>query len=351
MPHNDANFAIGTLAHGPIRPAGERRDATGDLRPSPAAAGNVHGGDLRQRRAAVHGAADVHEDGAAASGRRAVGVVGGDRVLPGRAAGGVCLCPLAHALCARPGVGRHSCGGDDRRRLCAAAVDRRRLGAAAGVRGGALADGPVHRLDRVAVLCARREQPVAAGVVRAHRPPRCERPLFPLRRQQYRKLPCARVLSERDRAVRRAEGPGRPLVARLRPLDRASRRLRRVAVALAGQDRADGRRGRGGPAADLARRRVLGCARGRALGPAGRGDRAHLHRRRGGAAALGASARALSLDLRHRVRAPSDHPASAGRRRAAAVHHRPRRRAHFRSAQDHHRAGRACTSRCSSSMH
>ena len=56
--------------------------------------------------------------------------------------------------------------------------------------------GPVRGLDRPAVLCARRQQPAAAGLVRAHRSSGRERPLFPLCRQQYRKLPRAGVLSD-----------------------------------------------------------------------------------------------------------------------------------------------------------
>ena len=237
-------------------------------------------------------------------------------------------------------VGRHPSRGHDRRRLCAAAVDRRRLGSTAEVRGNVLADGPVRSLDRPAVLCARRQQPVAAGLVRAHRSPGRERPVFPLCRQQYRKLPCACVLSERDRTVRRAARSGQLLVARLRSADRAAGRLRRAAVAFTRSDGAGDRRGHRGRAADLAGRRVLGGARGRALGPAGGGDRPHFHRCRGRATAVGASARALSPDLRHRVRAPTDHSALARRRRAAGLHHRPRRRAHLRSAQDHRRADR-----------
>ena len=130
------------------------------------------------------------------------------------------------------------------------------------------------------------------------------------------------------------------LVARFRPADRAAGRLRCAAVAVTGSDDDGSRARRGRRAADLARRRVLGGARGGAVWPAGGGDRAHLHRCRGGAAALGASARALPPDLRHRVRAPPDHSALAGRRRAAGLRHRPRRRAHLRSAQDHPRAGR-----------
>ncbi len=69
---------------------------------------------------------------------------------------------------------------------------------------------------------------------------------------------------------------------------------------------------RGSRAADLARRRVLGRTGGGAFGTPDRGHRPHLDRRGGGAAVMGAAARALSADLRHRLSNPSAHSASAG---------------------------------------
>ena len=209
VPRGRANFGIGTLVMGLSDLPANDATAAHDIRTSPAApARNVHGGHLRQRRAAVRGAADVHQDGAAAARRRAVGVVGGDGVLPGRAARGLRLRALAHALRAGARVDRRPSRGDGRRRVRAAAVDRDRLGAPAGVRRSVMADRPVRGLDRLAVLRARRQRPVAAGVVRAHRSSGRERPLFSLRGEQYRKLPRARLLSDRDRAIHGAAGPG-----------------------------------------------------------------------------------------------------------------------------------------------
>ena len=65
--------------------------------PQPAGAGGLHGSDLRQRVAAVLGAAAVHKNGAAAARRLAGGVVGGDGVLPVAAARRLCLCALPDA--------------------------------------------------------------------------------------------------------------------------------------------------------------------------------------------------------------------------------------------------------------
>ena len=107
------------------------------------------------------GAADVHQDGAAALRRRAGGVVGGDRVLPGRAARGLCLRPSADAL--RCPAGRSvviHLAVMVAAVLRAAAVDRRRLGPAAGGRRSVLADRPVRGLDRPAVLRALRQRPL-----------------------------------------------------------------------------------------------------------------------------------------------------------------------------------------------
>ena len=60
--------------------------------PEPAGAGGLYRGDLRQRAAAVLGAAAVHQDGAAAARRLAGGMVGGDGVFPVAAARRLRLC-------------------------------------------------------------------------------------------------------------------------------------------------------------------------------------------------------------------------------------------------------------------
>ena len=237
--------------HGDHRPASERTDARRDLRARTAAC-DVHRRHFRERGAAVHGAADVHQDGAAALRRCAVGVVGCDGVLPGRPAGGLRLRPLAHALCGKPGVGRDPSDGHERGRVCAAAVDRRGLGPATSRRGSALADRTVRGLDRPAVLRACRQRPAAAGLVRAYRSPGRERPLLPLCRQQCRKRPCAPVLSDRGRTVRAAGRSSKVLVARLLSADRAPCRLRRTAVALPAPAGGRRNRRRGRRAADVA---------------------------------------------------------------------------------------------------
>ena len=119
----------------------------------------------------------------------------------------------------RPAAGgrRSSCG-DDRRYLYVTAVDRPGMGPAAGGGGNGLADRAVLGFDRPAVLCARRQQPVAAGLVRAHRSPRRERSVFSLCRRQCRKLPRAHLLSGRGRAVRAAQRSGGVLVDRILPI-------------------------------------------------------------------------------------------------------------------------------------
>ena len=99
--------------------------------------------------------------------------------------------------------------------------------------------GPVRGLDRAAVLCARRQQSAAAGLVRPHRPSRWARSLFPLRLLEYRQLPGAVVLSGAAGADVHAAHAEPDLDRRLRPPDRPDRRLRRAAAALAGAGLAD----------------------------------------------------------------------------------------------------------------
>ena len=115
------------LAHGDFRSAG-RRNHSGRATRRLSAARHLHGRDLHKRGAAVRGAADVHQDGAAAARRRAVGLVGGDRLLPGRAARRLCLRPPVDALRAGADVGDHSRRGDADRVPGFAALDRRRMG-------------------------------------------------------------------------------------------------------------------------------------------------------------------------------------------------------------------------------
>ena len=98
-------------------------------KPKPAGAGRLYRRDLRQRAAAVFGAAVVHQDGAAAARRLAGGVVGGDGVLPVAAARRLCLCAFSDAAPQPHDPGGDPSGAAGGRAADAAAVDRRAGGA------------------------------------------------------------------------------------------------------------------------------------------------------------------------------------------------------------------------------
>src|ERR1700745_2708190 len=116
------------LGHGDCRSASKPTDAGRDVR-ARLAARDVYRRHHAECRAAVHGAADVYQDGAAPFWRRAVGVVGGHRVLPDCAARGLRLRPRAHALRGPARVGRDPSGSDDRRCIRAATIDPHRRAA------------------------------------------------------------------------------------------------------------------------------------------------------------------------------------------------------------------------------
>ena len=117
----------------------------------------------------------------------------------------------------------------------AAAVDLERVGRSADLGLCVLAAGPVRGVDRAAVLRARRQQSAAAGLVRPHRPPQRSRSLLPLCVVEYRQLPGAVVLSGAAGADVHAAHAKPDLDRRLWPADRADRKLRSIAAALAGQ--------------------------------------------------------------------------------------------------------------------
>ena len=171
-----------------------------------------------------------------------------------------------------------------------------RLGRAAEFGLCVLAARPVRGLDRAAVLRARRQQSAAAGLVRPHRPSQRSRSLLPLCVVEYRQLPGAAVLSGAAGADVHAAHAEPDLDRRLWPADRADRGLRRAAAAFAcecGRAEHAGRRYRRAGAVVDAARALDFSGRG-AVGPADRGDRAYLDRRRRRAAAVGAAAVALS---------------------------------------------------------
>ena len=126
---------------------------------------------VRFGAAAVCRATDVHQNGAAKPWRRAVGVVGRDGLLPGGAAGRLCLRASVGADAhGRAGRARPSCrsrgrGADPahrhRARLRHAAVGRHRI----------MVDRAVCGLDRIAVRGAVGQRSAAAKLVRRKRAP------------------------------------------------------------------------------------------------------------------------------------------------------------------------------------
>jgi hypothetical protein len=197
-------------------------------------------------------------------------MVGRDGVLPVTLAGRLCLRASVdadqtsrHSRCRPcPAPGR----GDDH----AAALHREWLGRSADLCVRALAVGPVCGLDRAAVLRACGQQSVAAGLVRAHRPPCRTRSLFPLRLLQYRQLPCAVVLPGSAGADVHAACAGSDVDRRLWPADRSDRRLRRAPVELAAACRGrHGNRGDRFSGAELGVARALDLPRRGALGARG----------------------------------------------------------------------------------
>src|ERR1700749_4909972 len=88
----------------------------------------------------------------------------------------------------------------------------------------------VPRLDRLSILRAVGQRPVAAGLVRALRPRAGRNPLLPLCREQYRQPARAVRLPFRGRAIFNARLPDRRLALRLLPADCLDRAVRRARV-------------------------------------------------------------------------------------------------------------------------
>src|SRR5262249_13157067 len=129
-------------------------------------------------------------------------------------------------LCAYPDAdqepqdrGRGASRAPDGRALDAAAVDRQSFWRAADLRLRVLAARPVRGLDRSAVLCARRQQPAAAGLVRSIRPSGGTRPVFPVCFLEYRQFPGAVVLSTAAGAAAAASDAEPCVDVGLRPSD------------------------------------------------------------------------------------------------------------------------------------
>ena len=113
-------------------PCGGQRNQHADQSEPPAA--RLCRRDFPLRRAAVRRAADVHQDGAAAARRHAVGVVGRDGVLPGRAARRLRLRARADELFARQALDHRPSRRDGGRVLFLPLVDRHVVGPPAGRR-------------------------------------------------------------------------------------------------------------------------------------------------------------------------------------------------------------------------
>src|SRR5262245_49462076 len=120
--------------------------------------GTFYRSGIPECAAVVRRAADVQPHGPAATWRLAIGLVGCDGVFPVDAARRVCLRAFPRGDAKSPPGCRHASRAADRRALHAAAVDRR-LGRASRIRDGILVARAIHRFDRAAVFCARREQP------------------------------------------------------------------------------------------------------------------------------------------------------------------------------------------------
>src|SRR6266702_4906645 len=230
-----ASAGLSRSSHGFDRAT--RRHGAAVLVTQPAAADGLYGRDLRQCAAAVFGAAAVHQNGAAAARRLAGGVVGGDGVLPVAAARRLCLRALSDATPQPHDSGGGASGAADRRAADAAAVDCERVGRTTGIRLCLLAAGPVRGLDRAAVLRTRRQQSVAAGLVRPHRPSQWSGPVLSLCLLEYRQFSGAVVLSGAAGADVHAAHAKPDLDRRLRAADPADRGLRGAAAALAGDRR------------------------------------------------------------------------------------------------------------------
>ncbi len=190
--------------------AAPRADAADALHPVV-----VHGRDVHFRPAAVLRAADVRQDGAAGSGRLALGVGRGHLLLSGRAARRLLLRPPADRPRAAGRDGLRSllhlpAGAADPADGAAGGLDR-----AAARRALPVAAGAVHRRNWSALLGGGRQRAAAAGLVCPHRTSAGQGPVLPLRRLQSRQPDRAPWISLRARACVRAQGAGPHLDARL----------------------------------------------------------------------------------------------------------------------------------------
>src|SRR6188474_2704555 len=122
---------------------------------------HLHRRGFFERTAALWRAADVHAHGAAAPGRLAIGVVGGDGLFPVNAARRLRLCSRANDIAAALCAGRNSSCASARGRTRAPAGGCRGLGHATRDRYCCtLASRPLCSLDRPAVPRVVRQHPL-----------------------------------------------------------------------------------------------------------------------------------------------------------------------------------------------
>ena len=323
-------------------------------RPSPAVAQRplllvFTGGHLPERRAVVRGAADVHQDGAAAARRRA-GVWSVAMVFFQAAL----LAGYGYAhLLTRYAPGRRSVIIQLGVMVVACFCCRSRSRAAGAGRPRSARRSGCSACSRSRSGCRSSRSPPTRRCCRpGSRAPIIRRRTIPIssmpRATSAASWRCCPIRSLIEPFIRLTTRPGCGRSASI-VLILLIARLRLPAVALARPTP---------PAAPASARRqaaeaapptwrdvaTLGRPRGGAVGPAGRGDRAHLDRRRGGAAAVGHPARALSPHLRDRVLAQADHSALARGRGPAGLHPRAGRGHHLRADPDHRRPDRRSTS-------
>ncbi|MEZ5178839.1 MAG: fused MFS/spermidine synthase [Acidimicrobiales bacterium] len=287
------------------RRAGRPVDATAGSGGGPRRAGDrggVHRRHLRERLAALPGAAAGGEDAPPPARRVGRGVEHRQRVLPGRAPGRLrVLAPVAASpRRASPAVapGRGGPGGAGR------AADRHplRVGAARR-RTGAVDPARAGRHGGTPVLRAVHGEPHAPALVRRHRPPERARSLLPLRRRQRREPAVAARLPARGRAAPLLGRPQPPLDDRLRDLRGPAPRV--LGAGAPHRPTAADRRPRGRAVAALVGHApALGRVRRRAVGPHARRDPPHLERRGRHAAPLGGPAGAVPRHLHRGVRPP-----------------------------------------------
>ena len=162
---------------------------------------SLHPHALRQRIAALRGAADVRKDGPADSRRRARRLEHVHGVLSGRAVRRLPVRPPERPLARRATAGGRAPGGDGGGARCAARGGVVALDAAGRRESVALAPGPDVDLRGAAIFRHRRQRAAASAMVRLHQPPRtlAIRTFSMPRATSAASSRCSRIRSSRSR--------------------------------------------------------------------------------------------------------------------------------------------------------